>query len=249
MSNRGAAQAVQRTCHVPLWQQIERALLQDIRSGVLCEGMRLPSTRELALRFDVNRHTVRHALRSLELRGVLRTVNGCGSFVQEHPYRYLIGRRPRFGQAMSDINVATDYRLLESERCAAPAHVQRALRLVAGQPVQRLLYLTCVEERLVAHSEAWFPHARFAGIGAVFARERSITRSLAAFGVEDYLRQYTAVMAALPGPRIAHLLEQPAQRPVLHVQSINVDVHGVPVQFGDTCFAGQWMQLMIAPES
>ena len=248
MSNSGSAQALQRTCHLPLWQQIERAVLQDIRSGVLREGMRLPPTRELALRFDVNRHTVRHALQSLEQRGVLRTVNGRGSFVQEHPYRYPIGRRPRFGKAMKDINVGADYRLLESDVCSAPPHVQRALRLVAGQRVQRLLYLTRVEDRVVGHSEAWFPHARFAGIGAVFARERSISRSLAAFGVDDYVRQYTAVMAGLPGARVASRLEQPAQRPVLHVQSINVDLHGVPVQFGDTCFAGQWMQLLLAPE-
>lgn len=249
MNGSESPQALQRRGRQPLWQQIELALLQDIRSGTLREGMQLPSARDLALRFGVNRQTVRHAIESLQERGVLRTENGCGSFVQEHPYRYLIGRRARFGRAMHDLNVSSEYRLLDAGVQAASRVVQRALRLVPGQQVQRIVYASSVEGRQVDYSEAWFPHERFPGICAVFERERSITRSLASFGVHDYLRQYTAVMARLPNAEVALALGQSTRRPVLHVQSINVDPHGVPVQFGDTWFAGDWIQLLLAPDA
>jgi GntR family transcriptional regulator, phosphonate transport system regulatory protein len=240
---------LRRDSALPLWQQIESALLQQIREGELCEGTRLPSAFELADRYGVNRHTVRRALEALEARGYVRTESGRGSFVQEHPYQYPICRRPRFSRAMHNLNVVSRYELIEATTVVPDRKVATALGLVARERAHRIVYFTRVEERPIDVSEAWFPAQRFPNLPEVFRRHLSVTRTLAEFGVTDYLRKHTAVMAKLPCAEIARVLGQSSRRPILCVQSVNVDPDGIVVQYGVTNFAGDWVQLSLQPDA
>jgi DNA-binding transcriptional regulator YhcF (GntR family) len=66
---------------MPLYRQLGDALAGAITDGVLDEGERLPSERELALRLGVSRTTVVTAYRELEARGLVRGHVGRGTFV------------------------------------------------------------------------------------------------------------------------------------------------------------------------
>ena len=46
----------------PLWQAISNALREDMAEGRYRPGDKLPTEAELAERFGVNRHTIRHAI-------------------------------------------------------------------------------------------------------------------------------------------------------------------------------------------
>lgn len=63
------------------YEQIAERLAADIRSGLLAPGERLPSERELARSLEVSRASVREALAALQLRGVVETRAGAGTFV------------------------------------------------------------------------------------------------------------------------------------------------------------------------
>jgi DNA-binding FadR family transcriptional regulator len=63
------------------YEQVAERLAADIRSGVYAPGSRLPSERELARVLEVSRASVREAIGALQLRGVLETRPGSGSFV------------------------------------------------------------------------------------------------------------------------------------------------------------------------
>jgi DNA-binding FadR family transcriptional regulator len=63
------------------YEQIAERLSADIRSGLIAPGERLPSERELARSLDVSRASVREALAALQLRGVVETRPGAGTFV------------------------------------------------------------------------------------------------------------------------------------------------------------------------
>ena len=52
-----------------------------IRNGDLEHGARLPSERALAEQFKVSRSSVREAIRSLELQGLVVTKRGSGTFI------------------------------------------------------------------------------------------------------------------------------------------------------------------------
>src|ERR1700754_878846 len=62
-------------------EQSAERLAADIRSGLYPPGERLPSERELARALEVSRASVREALAALQLRGVVETRAGAGTFV------------------------------------------------------------------------------------------------------------------------------------------------------------------------
>lgn len=72
---------IDRDSPVPLYHQIEHALLDLIRRHGLAAGDPVPSEPELARRFGVTRLTVRRAIERLARQGVLRAERGRGTFV------------------------------------------------------------------------------------------------------------------------------------------------------------------------
>jgi GntR family transcriptional repressor for pyruvate dehydrogenase complex len=66
-----------------LFEEISRQIGEQIQSGVLAAGEKLPNERELASTFAVSRHVVREALRSLESIGQLELKKGAagGAFI------------------------------------------------------------------------------------------------------------------------------------------------------------------------
>jgi len=66
---------------IPIYAFIKRELKNQIESGELAEGARVPSELELAKTYGVSRNPTRQALRDLELEGYLVRTPGRGSFV------------------------------------------------------------------------------------------------------------------------------------------------------------------------
>lgn len=65
----------------PIYSQIIDGYREQILSGVLRNGDRLPSVRELAGQLAINPNTIQRAYRELEMQGWIATVPGKGCFV------------------------------------------------------------------------------------------------------------------------------------------------------------------------
>ena len=65
----------------PIYSQIVDGFREQIRSGVLQSGERLPSVRELAAQLTINPNTIQRAYRELEAEGFIYSIPGKGSFV------------------------------------------------------------------------------------------------------------------------------------------------------------------------
>lgn len=66
---------------IPIFAFIKRELKNQIESGELSEGARVPSELELARMYGVSRNPTRQALRDLEMEGYVVRMPGKGSFV------------------------------------------------------------------------------------------------------------------------------------------------------------------------
>ena len=65
----------------PLYAQLTDKIRQQISGGVLVQGDKLPSVRELAVELSINPNTIQRAYNELEQEGYIYSVAGKGSFV------------------------------------------------------------------------------------------------------------------------------------------------------------------------
>ncbi|PJM78845.1 GntR family transcriptional regulator [Bifidobacterium scaligerum] len=70
-----------RRSSVPMYRQLATQLREQIISGELAEGYRLPPERELAARLEVNRTTILQAYQQLKDEGLIASKVGKGTFV------------------------------------------------------------------------------------------------------------------------------------------------------------------------
>ena len=70
---------------VPLYRQIIDQILIAIATGELKPSGRLPTVRQLAIDTQVNPNTVSRAYRELEIRDIVTTQRGNGTFVAGEP--------------------------------------------------------------------------------------------------------------------------------------------------------------------
>ena len=68
---------------VPVYRQILDQVLAGIASGWLAAGDQIPTVRQVAVDLAINPNTVLRAYRELEIRGVLETQQGTGTFISD----------------------------------------------------------------------------------------------------------------------------------------------------------------------
>jgi GntR family phosphonate transport system transcriptional regulator len=218
-----------------LWKAIAGTLSAEIAQGQYRPGSRLPSEHDLAARFGVNRHTVRHALTDLAAQGLTHSRRGAGVFVAARPTEYPLGRRVRFHQNLAAAGIHASRRVLRLETRPAGPREAEALGLAEAAPVHVFEGLSLADEAPMAMFRSVFPADLLPGLARRLAQESSITAALAAEGVADYTRASTRLTAKLATP-------------VLRSVSINVEPGGRPVEYGTTWFAGDRVTLVVTPE-
>jgi GntR family transcriptional regulator len=66
-----------------------------IASGVLSVGIQLPTVRQVAVDLTINPNTVLRAYREMEIRGLLDTEQGTGTFISDRKVEYSRDERDR----------------------------------------------------------------------------------------------------------------------------------------------------------
>ncbi|QNK74463.1 phosphonate metabolism transcriptional regulator PhnF [Variovorax sp. PAMC28562] len=228
------------------WTRIAAELAEAIARGVYPPGQRLPSEHALAEQFGVNRHTIRRSLASLSSQGLLRAAQGSGTYVEEFAVDLVLAKRTRHHQNMVHAGLRGALRVLDAKNVRATAAQARALRVPARSSLLCLRVLAEAEGQPLNFSERYFPLPRFTSLEAVVRETGSITAGFAAHQVKDYTRLESRITAQMPDAIVAAHLRQTASRPVLRVESVNVDPLGVPIEYALAWFAGDRVTLTVA---
>lgn len=93
---------LQRTTDVPIYRQIVHQVREQIRTGVLGNGSRLPAIREVATEHGVTRLTVHSAYAELQAQGLVESHVGRGTFVTMSAPS--IPEAPRFTQSPPSVS-------------------------------------------------------------------------------------------------------------------------------------------------
>ena len=88
---------------VPVYRQIIDQVIGGIAASALTGGDQLPTVRQLAVDLAINPNTVIRAYRELEIRGVLETQQGTGTFISHQKIqRDDVERERRLGQLVGE---------------------------------------------------------------------------------------------------------------------------------------------------
>jgi GntR family phosphonate transport system transcriptional regulator len=238
-------EASELTPGVTLWRRIADEIEQSIALGIHRAGDRLPGEVEIAARFGVNRHTVRHALAELARRGLVRATRGSGTYVEPARLTYPIRARTRFSEIVGSAGRDPGGRLIGHGVEAATPEIARRLDLKAGDSVVRLDILRSADGLPLCSTTSWLPAAHFAEAARVFRARRSITATLAHFGVKDYRRQSTRITGSAADALDAERLQLSPGRAILIVDSVNVTLGGTPVLTNRSRFVADRVELVV----
>jgi len=88
---------------VPVYRQIIDQVMGGVAAGTLAGGDQLPTVRQVAVDLSINPNTVMRAYREMEIRGLLETQQGMGTFVsQKKVKRDDMERRRQLNQLVSE---------------------------------------------------------------------------------------------------------------------------------------------------
>jgi GntR family phosphonate transport system transcriptional regulator len=231
-----------------LWREIAETLAGEIGLGHVAPGARLPTEAELAARFGVNRHTVRHALGHLAQTGLVHARRGAGVFVTARPVDYPLGRRVRFHQAVEAQGQVPSRAFTRIETRPSDAEEAAVLDLPPGSPVHVVEGVSSADDQPIAAFRSVFPAERLAALPEALRAGQSITAALALCGVADYTRKITRITAKPAKPMLALRLRLAEGAPILRSVAINADADGRPVEYGTTWFAGDRVTLTVGEQ-
>jgi GntR family transcriptional regulator, phosphonate transport system regulatory protein len=248
---RRAVQHAQPPAQIPsgilLWRRIADELEQSIVRGAFRPGSKLPGEVDIAERFGVNRHTVRRAIAALAQRGLVRAERGSGTFIEQQRIPYPIRPRTRFSEIVGGAGHTVAGRLISHRIEDAAPDVARRLQLKPGTPLLRLELLRQADRVPLCAASTWLEARRFAEAPRIYASTDSITRMLAHFGIRNYARKTSRVTAAIAEAADAAILRIALGRPLLVVDSVDVDADDAPVLVTHARFAADRLELVIEP--
>jgi GntR family transcriptional regulator len=167
----GSPALLDREAPLPLYVQLKDALLREIREGGLEPGDRFPSEAAIRERYRVSRATVRQALADLEAGGVIRKVQGLGSFVAAPKIRH-VPLLTSFTELASSQGFKPSHRVLSSSVEEVAADAADDLGLAEGTRCRVLRRLFLADGDAVGLAETWLPVDALRGHDDLLERDR-----------------------------------------------------------------------------
>jgi GntR family phosphonate transport system transcriptional regulator len=230
---------------VALWRQVADGIERGIADGRFAAGEKLPGEMEIAETYRVNRHTVRRALATLAERGLVRAERGSGTYVEARRIAYPLRSRTRFSEIVGAGGHEPRGQLIDASEDVATRELARELGLKTGAPLIRIESLRLADRTPICVSTTWLSAARFPDAGRIFASTRSMTKLLTHYGIRDYRRGTTRITAAVADATDAARLDLALGRPVLVVDSTDVDTDGKPLVTKRSRFAAERIEFVV----
>lgn len=223
-------------------------LRNNIADGHYRPGDKLPTEAALSARFGVNRHTVRRALASMQEAGLTHSRRGSGVYVTAKPTEYRVGRRTRFSQNLAALGHTAQKQVLRLETRFAEEREAEMLELAPESQVHVFEGIGLSDNTPLSLFVSVLPAARLPGLPQGLETTRSVTQALLGEGVSDYTRAWTRITAESANATQALHLQCREGAPLVATHSLNRAPEGWPVEFGQTWFVGERIQLVIEAE-
>jgi len=206
----------------PLTQlgKIKKSLREQIHSGSLAEGQKLPSERDLSQLFSTTRITLKDALISLETEGLIYREERRGWFVSPERICYNPLSRTHFHQMIREQHRIAETKLVNVRSEVATGEYARALEVGHTTPIHIIERLRYIDGRPVLFVENVLKASLFDGI-----LSENLTMSLTGiyrekYGYETQRSRFDVIPTSAPS-HVAKALNLVEGQPVLKICRVN----------------------------
>lgn len=230
---------------IPLYYQIQRALMEKIHSGELSEGDLLTSEEELARTYRVSRMTARQALHGLKARGYALSQKGRGTFVTRPKLEKNIMHLRGFTEDMKQRGMQPSSQLLEQTVVRASEELAESLKIEPGAAVMKLRRLRLADGIPMALEESHIPLRQFPGLELISFAQQSLYFVLREkYGVR--VAWADEVIEALPATREeSELLTIPRKSSVLSISRVIITTEQTPIEVACSRYRGDRYRALI----
>jgi GntR family transcriptional regulator len=231
---------------VPQYIKIADSLINQIESGELAPGSRLPSERLLSELFDVNRLTLRKALSRLESQGLIIRKHGKGNFISEPKIEGQTGQLVSFTNGMQRRGLAPGAKVISIEQRPVEASIAEKLNVPVLTPVFYVLRLRMINQEPVMLEQLWVPVNCFPGLEHQDLNNRSVYEIMKTeYGI-SMTKAQRSLEPVIATEYEAELLGIEVGAPLMLEQRLGFDQHANCVEFGKDLYRGDRFRFMTA---
>ena len=224
--------------NVPRYLCIAERLISQIESGDLPAGTRLPPERELSRDLDVNRMTLRRALRVLESQGFLVRKHGIGNFIAHSKIDREIETVFRFTSGMAKRGFTPGTKLISIAVITAEPRIARDLGLPQPARVYDILRVRSINQEPVMLESYKIPIERFPKLEEFNLEDRSIYEVFESeYGVQIF-RNRQSLEPVIANKFEARLLQIDPGDPLMLERRISYDDSNQPIEYGNDRYRG-----------
>lgn len=215
-------------------------VLAELATRDLGPGASIPSERDLMATYDVSRATVRKAIDSLVVGGLLEKIHGKGTFVARPRIESRL-HLASFSEDMRRRGLTPATRLMRVDEERPPADVVRTLRLGARGTAWRIDRVRLADGQPMAVEQGWYPRSLLPDLDTA-----DLTGSLYTLFAERYGLVIDGAEQTLWGESAegvtARRLEAPAHTPLLVFRRVS-SAAGRPVEHVVSRYRGDRYQV------
>jgi GntR family transcriptional regulator len=141
----------------PFYKQLKSKILEDIESGKLKHGDKLPSEREMAELYQISRMTARHTLSILEREGVVERRVGAGTFITNNKIEMDFVTFNSFTKNMLNKGLTPSTQILSLNKIVAKPKLAQKLKVPSGEVMIVIKRLRLVNETPISIEESFIP--------------------------------------------------------------------------------------------
>jgi len=215
----------------PLYDQVRRLLLSDIKAGRHRGSAYLPSEADLCAHYNVSRPTVRRAVSELCSEGYLKRVRGKGTLITEPRLKQTLVSLTGFTESLASLGHKVRYSIVESTVLTGPSELNNRLQGKEDDHVVGVRRLLIVDDRPLTIEYLYFLQSRHGLALEPVANGGSFYEALRTLYREQPAGAERTINVDFPSAPECKLLACTASQPVYRIEKLVLGKNQYPISF------------------
>ena len=223
---------------IPLYFQLKNIIENQISSGELKPGEKVPSENTLCERYQVSRTTARQAITELVNSGKIVRTQGRGSFVAQYPINKPPYRLTGFSADMKKQGFRPSSKILEFKVMLPSPEIARMLRIGPSDAVILINRLRYIDSLPMGVEYTYMPFNRFAGLMDEDLENNSLYETLINKFNTVPSRITINFEAVVSDKDLYELIQTEKETPFLHMTDITFDQNERLIEYSNSFYRG-----------